>query len=786
MHFTGTQQSGAEYDSTRGSDEDANGGGRDSVPAPNEQISTRMERKTQRRVRRVTATSSSQDPYTQDSINQDHHTQGSYEPGYQSDGYDEFTERHHSDDAFQHSGGAEDIGGNFDRNFDDAEMHAQGAAAQRPSRRRKRNTRRSGVGEEEGVKWQDVLPDGGELSRRSIKWRELLRAKHSVTESGFPIFAGMKPVVAFLTIPGLIVIGITLTGGHWPKELLYPLALAMGIYVMFSALRGVELVLAVLLLYVQFSPVYVIPLAPGINGTNALIGLGLMATIVQARTHGIGWFNWKSGTTMIFIYAIITTMSGLTIMFQPDGKHYLLGDEFHNYKGWIEQFIVYFIALSCIRDHATAKRIYFYMCIGSVLVVLYTLPEMYSKMGLSSIEKSRVNGPLAQANEFGGLLAYTMMFTGGLFLAYIHTFRAWVTAPYFLLALKLLISTFSRGAYLALAVGGIFAGYLRGKVFFFASVFAALVFFAVLPQFIPGAIVDRMSASLKQTEATSGPTQLDKSSEHRLILWKAAADMTLESPLTGKGFKGFQKMKHLYTERPVHEKDPHNYYLYVSSQMGLPALVIFFFILTYAFYMGWRLSKNKDDTYIRAMGISGASAVVTYAAVCMFGSRATNPEFTAYFWVMVACMQVLIAPDNQAALTRDGVKHEQRRQRLGAKIKQPSPDDSWDAPQSPDYWEPAYASTDASIHPSEAIDSAHFEQSTGETGRRGLAGSHKAARANGSNVRQKRQAKRNAKGAVRKRGNAFTAQQNQASAADGNSNHGSSPAPGMRRKRGLG
>jgi len=378
------------------------------------------------------------------------------------------------------------------------------------------------------------------------------------------------------------------------------------------------------------------------------------------------------------------------------------------------------------------------------------------------------------------------MFTGGLFLAYFNTLKAWLTAPYFLLALKLLISTFSRGAYLALAVGGICAGYLRGKMFFFASAFAAVVFFVIFPQFIPGAIVDRLSASVQTTEATSGPAQLDKSSEHRLILWKAAADMTLESPLTGKGFKGFQKMKHLYTERPVHEKDPHNYYLYVASQMGLPALVIFFCILAYAFYMGWRLSKNRDDTYIRAMGISGASAVVTYAAVCMFGSRATNPEFTAYFWVMVACMQVLLAPDNQTALIGDGVKLEERRQRLGANTKQPSSDDNMDSPHTPDDWEPAHASNDAPIHPSEAIDSAHFEQSTGETGRRGLAGSHKAARANGSNVRQKRQAKRNAKGAVRKRGNAFTAQQNQASAADGNSNHGSSPAPGMRRKRGLG
>jgi len=501
-------------------------------------------------------------------------------------------------------------------------------------------------------------------TRRGARWREHLYAKHSVTETGFPAFAGMKPVVGFLMIPALIVLGITLTGGHWPKAVLYPLAIMMGLYVLMSAFRGVELVLAVLLLYVPFSPVYVIPLAPGVNGTNALIALGLMATLVQSRTHRFSWFNWRRGTTLVFMYAVVTTMSGLTIMFQPDGYYYLMGGEFQNYKQWIEQFVVYFIALSCIRDHAAAKRVYFYMCIGSVLVVIYAVPEMVSKQGLSTIEKSRISGPLAQSNEFGGFLAYTLMLTGGLFLAYFREVKAWIFSPFFLLALKVLISTFSRGAYLALMGGGLIAGYLRGKVFLASWAFAALLFFAIFPQFLPDAIVDRLSASFQESESTAGPAQLDKSSEHRLILWKAAADMTLESPITGKGFKGFQKMKHLYTERPVHEKDPHSYYLYVSSQMGLPALFIFFCILIYAFYSGVVLSRDKKDTFVRAIGIAGASAAATYGAVCLFGSRATNPEFTAYFWVMLACMQVLRSPDNPQSLAEKQLRNENRRSRL--------------------------------------------------------------------------------------------------------------------------
>lgn len=481
------------------------------------------------------------------------------------------------------------------------------------------------------------------------------------TITGFPTFDSLKPVLGFLMVPGLIVLGITLTGGHWPKPMLYLLAILMGTYVLASVFKGVELVLAVLLLYLPFSPVYVIPLGPGLNGTNALIALGLLATLIQSREKDVTWFNWKPGSTLVIAYAFITIGSGMTMALQNGGKEYLLGSEFHTYKGWIEQFIVYFIGLSAIRTHAIARRVFFYMCIGSVLVVIYTVPEMLSKQGMSSIEKSRISGPLLQSNEFGGFVAYTLLFTAGLFLAYFRQIKAWLLAPYFLIALKVLISTFSRGAYLALAVGGLIAGYLRGKRFIAAWAFLGISFFVIFPQFLPESIVARLQHSVQKSEATAAGTKLDKSSEHRIVLWKAAGEMIQDNPVMGTGFKGFARYKHLYTEHDVREKDPHNYYLYVASQMGIPALLIFFGILAQGFFKGCRLSKNKDDVYVRAMGMAGAGAVIAYAAVCMFGSRAVSPEFTCYFWVMIACMQVLSAPDKGKVFANQRSKRQARR-----------------------------------------------------------------------------------------------------------------------------
>ncbi len=102
---------------------------------------------------------------------------------------------------------------------------------------------------------------------------------------GFPAWEGLRMVMLFLLFPAILVLAITITGGQWPKELLYTIAILLGAFVAASALRTSELILACLLLYLPFSKVYVIPLAPMINGTNALLLLGMAAAVLQANAH---------------------------------------------------------------------------------------------------------------------------------------------------------------------------------------------------------------------------------------------------------------------------------------------------------------------------------------------------------------------------------------------------------------------------------------------------------------------------------------------------------------------
>ncbi len=476
---------------------------------------------------------------------------------------------------------------------------------------------------------------------RTKQREERTGSTYSQSKEGWPTLEGLKPVLSFLAVPAIVVLLITATGGEWPKFILYAIAIGLGVGVALSVFKGVELVLAVLLIYLPFSKVFVVPLAPGINGTNTLIALGFFAAVLRLVSTRQKLTDFPAGSYLVFAFGFITALSAITVMGVPGGRANLIYNEMLSYKAWIDQFIFYFIALLCIRDIETAKRCVVYCMIGASLVVMYSVPEMLDKGGRSSIEKMRIGGPHLQSNNFGGFVAYTMLPLVAIFIMFIKDLRVWLLTPYFFVAAKVLIMTFSRGAYLAMAGGAFLAAYYKGKGFIAFWATLTLVFFLVFPSALPDSVVARFDTSSAASSSASVEDKLDKSSSTRLIMWRAASSMILEDPIWGKGFKAFPMIKGDYTEIRVKESDPHSMYLYIGAEMGLPALALFLVILGYSFWLGRFHSQNKHDKFIRAIGVGGAASTACLAIVCVFGSRAVSLNFTVYFWTYLAVMQII-------------------------------------------------------------------------------------------------------------------------------------------------
>ncbi len=473
---------------------------------------------------------------------------------------------------------------------------------------------------------------------------------------GWPPFEDLKPTLIFLLLPAALGIAIIVFGGL-PKPVLAGFGLIIGIYVASSTFKTVDLTVACILLYLPFAKSFVIPVLPGLNGTNMLIMLAIWTAFLRANREKDKFLVLPGGSAYVVGFAIYTSISAFTV-FQHPGGAAVFAEDLLSYKSWLDQFIIYFLLAALIRDKAGAKKALVYTMIGAMAVVLYSVPEMFDKMGRSSIEKSRMIGPQLQSNNFGGFVAYTMLPMIAFFVVFIKDIRAWLFTPYFLIALKVLLTTFSRGAYLAFAAGGLMAVYFRGKGFLGIILVMTTCVLLAFPAAIPDSISDRMASVMGGEADTLRPEEesIDKSSAIRLDMWKAAGKMMVESPILGKGFKGFKLLKSEYLEIDYIVSDPHSMYMYIGSQMGLPALFLFVFLMFFMFKEGRALSINAEDQFIRAAGIGCAAAAVCYGVINIFGSRAIALNFSIYFWAYFLIIQVLKDATDQEAAGVSGAK----------------------------------------------------------------------------------------------------------------------------------
>ena len=444
----------------------------------------------------------------------------------------------------------------------------------------------------------------------------------------------LRPILLFLSIPVSMMLAMLLFRIHLPIWLLYGTAGGLGLVVFLRMFQDPELLMAVVILYIPLNKLYVIPIAPGINGTNLFLSLLIIAWIFNAKKMDRPFFIRILSTKLVGALIIITMLSLIPATLNV-GFLYVT-DHLDNLKRWLEQFVLFFAFVNLIKNGAMARRIALYIMFGMLIVLALGAVEWLDKRSASSIEKARLLGPQLQPNDFAAFLVYGMGLFISLFVLQIEKIRAWFLLPLLFLLVRLLIATFSRGAYFAVALAGFVVGYLRGILFMITVGIFSIILLFVTPELMPESIKARLNQTT--STSTSGDEKLDNSSETRLILWHAAIAMSIESPLLGKGFATFPRLKIFYTEVSVPESDNHNMYLYLASQMGIPAVLIFMLILYHTYQLGVRVYRGSYKIFPRAIGMGGAAMAAGVAMTNMFGSRMVDIVVTAYFWIYLAVL----------------------------------------------------------------------------------------------------------------------------------------------------
>ena len=393
--------------------------------------------------------------------------------------------------------------------------------------------------------------------------------------------------------------------------------------------------------YLPFSRVYAlaVPGIPGANATNLLLLFAVVAAAALRSRSGRP-LRWGVLEWLILAYVGVGALS-LPQTYSQTGEP---GETVYLFRAWVAPILFFFAARALVRDREDIEAVLMVMAWTTALVGVATVFDGIDRGTRGSIEASRVPGLMRQANSMGAFLVYygVPLLAMGLRVRLLPL-RAALFAAYAICA-RAMLYTFSRGAYLAMAAGSALVLTLHSPLLLVGASVGGVAAMTAMPELIPDSVRARLGETAESGGTyESGAPQLDRSSAHRLILWRGAVRMIQANPL-GVGLGQFRPLIRYYTEIPLRPHDPddaHNAYLLTAAEQGVLALVLMLAIVLGSALLALRLYLGRRSERDRTLTLAFVGTVVGVLVSCMLGSRFSDEALIGYFWVLVALVAVV-------------------------------------------------------------------------------------------------------------------------------------------------
>ena len=143
----------------------------------------------------------------------------------------------------------------------------------------------------------------------------------------------------------------------------------------------------------------------------------------------------------------------------------------------------------------------------------------------------------------------------------------------------------------------------------------------------------------------------NESTAIRFFLWKRALNSIMQAPITGNGMGSFYKPSPDYMLQdpafPVSQY-PHNYFLHIAAEIGIPGLFIFLLIVFFALKNGFIevQAKTHSSPFIKAC----LSGLGLYVITFIIGHHLILPVHQFLFWFIIAGLVVQSPSKSKPAL----------------------------------------------------------------------------------------------------------------------------------------
>lgn len=197
----------------------------------------------------------------------------------------------------------------------------------------------------------------------------------------------------------------------------------------------------------------------------------------------------------------------------------------------------------------------------------------------------------------------------------------------FIILISSILLSFSRGSYLGMFTG-LFSVIILSWKFLAPKIKAVIfliIFAGIVSIFIPqNPIANRINSIVNLEEGSNAG---------RLIIWKQAADVFREHPISGVGIGNYSF--YLFPEEkyrtPIYA---HNAYLDIASEMGIFALIAWIGIFLSSFWQLFKIIKKTADKNLRIISIGLFGGLIWFSVHCFFETPIYSPQVLAMLMII--------------------------------------------------------------------------------------------------------------------------------------------------------
>jgi O-antigen ligase len=411
-----------------------------------------------------------------------------------------------------------------------------------------------------------------------------------------------------------------------------------------------------------------VAIVPGLITVNKGV-TGLLAASVAMQLMLTGLHLPRGATTVWVLALLLSVAFGFVVawVYGVPPKVLLITSQ-----AYVLTIVFYFLLLLGLRSMSDIRALLWGLAISasiastSVLLGFRAAPELLDPF-------RRTGGLAGDANYFA--LGASIGLATSVFLA--MSTRSWISRLVLsgMMAVTAggVISSFSRGGYLALALMAALFLYRYGMALRFKLVVPVLLVIAILPLTVPERVIERV-----ETVRTAG--QWDTSIQGRLAQYQRALELFRSSPIWGVGLMR-SNLSQAFGGAVVRQdlralsgrggySVIHNSYLLLAAELGLLGLVPYLAI-TLLSWLGfsrvWRLQRGADPEDRSRWELAHLAVMMQIALLggIVAGMFLNATRYRA-IWVLFALSTVVVSLARQSAATEPEPAYRPRWQKARA------------------------------------------------------------------------------------------------------------------------